>query len=89
MNKLLKDIDADVASISQSRSVTGTSSSESTFRGLGTLSGKAIMGVGNVILLWIERMNIRARLRKINEQLNHGEGFLTPDVFEDVLELQR
>ena len=87
MEKLLRDIDADVASITNSRSC--SSNSTSTFRGLGTSSGKAIMAVGNLALRGIERVTIQAKLRKISEQLKREEAFLSPDVYEDLLELQR
>ncbi|TCD63057.1 hypothetical protein EIP91_006044 [Steccherinum ochraceum] len=85
MEKLLRDIESDVASITLSRS----SQSESTLRGLGTVSGKAIMAVGKFALQSIERVTIQNRLRKISEQLQTEEGYLTPDMYEDVLELQR
>ena len=47
------------------------------------------MAVGNLALRGIERVTIQAKLRKISEQLKREEAFLSPDVYEDLLELQR
>lgn len=85
MDKLLRDIDADVASISLSRS----SRTDSTFAGLGTTSGKAIMAVGNLAIRGMERVTIQNKLRKIGDQLKREESFLPLNVFEDLLEFQR
>lgn len=83
----MRDIEADVASISISR--TSTTGSASTIRGIGTLTGKGIMAVGNVVVRGIERVTIQMRLRTIGEHLQREEAFIPLEVFEDLLELQR
>jgi len=88
MEKLLRQIEADEASISLSRS--GSSRSLSTLRGLGTASGKAIMIVGETVIRGAETIIIRSKLRKINALLREkNDDFVPYEVYEDLLELQR
>lgn len=90
MDKPLKDIDIDVVSVNQSCSWTaGSNTSFSSLRGLGTLSGKAIMAIGNFAVRGMEWLTIQAKLRKIGGQLNSEDGFVPPHIFDDLLELQR
>lgn len=87
MEKLLRDIDEDVASITLSRSL--SSSSTNGFWAAGAVPGMAAKAIGNLALRSVERVTVSARLRKIGEQLKQEEVFLPPDVYEDLLEIQR
>ena len=90
MEKLLKDIDSDVASISKAHSWTvGLDASLNGLRGLTTFSGRALLFAGKTVARGVESFTILRRLRRIEEQLGREEGFVPPDVFEDLLEFQR
>lgn len=67
------------------------SSSSSTSRGipLGSLSGKAIMAVGNFVLRGILAVDVRVRLGRIAHQLGQDRAVLSDAALEDLLELQR
>ena len=66
-----------------------TVTSASSLRGIGTLSGKAIMAVGNVLIRGIEVVDIQRRLRRITTQLGRGDADLSQEALEDLFELQR
>lgn len=66
-----------------------TVTSASSLRGIGTLSGKAIMAVGNVLIRGIEVVDIQRRLRRITTQLGKSDADLSPEALEDLFELQR
>ncbi|KAH8106240.1 hypothetical protein BXZ70DRAFT_1061619 [Cristinia sonorae] len=86
IERLLRDIEADAASLSTSRTFTGTNS---TIQGLGTISGKAIMAVGSIVIRGIERVAIQRRLSSIRDHLRRREGFIPREIIHDLLELQR
>lgn len=90
MEKLLKDIDSDVASISKAHSWTvDLDASLNSVRGLMTFSGRALLSAGKVVVRGVESFTILGRLRRIEEQLEREEGFVPREVFEDLLEFQR
>lgn len=57
--------DLDACTIIGSR----TSSSRSTLRGIGSLSGKAILNVGSLLLGGVNRINVRRTLNRIAEEI--------------------
>ena len=68
-----------------------SSSTDSLSRGipLGSLSGKAIMAVGNFIIRGIAAVDVQVRLRRIANQLGQDEVGLSSVAMRDLLELQR
>ncbi|TCD63055.1 hypothetical protein EIP91_006042 [Steccherinum ochraceum] len=67
----------------------GTATSASSFRGLGSLSGKAIMGVGNLVIKGVERVDIQVKLRRIATQLGRDDCKISPAAMADMFEFQR
>jgi len=67
----------------------GTVTSASSFRGIGSLSGKAIMAVGNLVIKGIEVVEIQGRLRRIATQLGRDGAGISPAAMADLFELQR
>ena len=65
-------------------SASGTStSSHGPLGALGTVAGKAIVTVGDLIIRGIERVSMRARLRSIKKTL-HSEGHLSLEAIQDI-----
>lgn len=87
MNRLLEDIsnDADQYSISCVR----TDASSDTVVGLNSVSGRAIMRVGMVIVDGIENMYVGSRLRAIGNALQKKPEHLPLQDVRDMVELQR
>lgn len=79
--------DADQWSLSHS---TSNTQSQSTEVGLGTVSGRAILAVGELALRGIETVTITVTLQRIASRLRNGAKYpgLRQDVV-DLLELQR
>lgn len=86
---LLAGIERDTESLS----LTNTHTTESTVYGLNTVSGRAIMAVGNLAIQAVERMNMMFTLRRIASELlpsdDDAKSDVRPRLLEDLLELQR
>ncbi|THH23043.1 hypothetical protein EUX98_g8134 [Antrodiella citrinella] len=81
---------SDVSSEGSSLSSHGdTVTSASSFRGMGSLSGKAIMAVGNMVIKGIEVVDIQVRLRRIASQLDRDGAGMSSVATIDLIELQR
>lgn len=85
----MRDIDSDVSSINLSRTNSLSSRSDSTFAGIGSVSGKAIMSVGQLVIRSLEGVTIRKRLKEIGDQLALNDPFIPPGIYNDLLEFQR
>jgi len=70
-------------------SVSGTSFSASTMRGLGTTSGKAIMIVGELALRAGERVGMEMKLRRDNFRLRRDNDRIPRRLLDNILEYQR
>ncbi len=88
-NKLLQDMHNDTETLCLS----STSASDSTVYGLNTVSGRAIMAVGNLAIQAVERVNMMFTLRRIASELpqngDEQKSSIRPRLLEDLLELQR
>lgn len=82
---LFLDIQADAELMSFS----GASTSSSTVRGLGSLSGKAIMAVGSLVIRVLDSILTRLRLRSIAAQVQGTGTTFSRATFEKLFELQR
>ncbi|KAH8078406.1 hypothetical protein BXZ70DRAFT_661161 [Cristinia sonorae] len=81
---------SEITSASVTGSHAGTVTSASSFRGIGSLSGKAIMAVGSLVIKGIEVVDIRVRLRRIAVQLGReGDGLISEAAMDDLFEFQR
>lgn len=85
MDRIIQCIEADAASLS----ISATSRSAGTVRGIGSVSGRAIIAVGELAIRGIESVNVRLRLRAIGAQLRQGETSVSVEAYRDILELQR
>jgi len=86
LKSMLQDIDADAASLSISAS---SVSDDSTVRGIGMISGRAIFSAGMLALRGIEKVNIQLSLRKASALLRGGSENIPVDLLKDLMELQR
>ena len=81
---LLADVKADADELSINRTVRSQ-----TTVGIGTLSGRALVVVGEIALRGVGSMNMRLRLRNIAAQLKQDASQVSELRVKDVLELQR
>lgn len=82
LGRILKKIESDVASLS-SRSASSTSTR------VGIASEKGIAAMGRLASGWVERVQRRVKLHKIDAYLKSHEDYIPPEYYEDLLELQR
>lgn len=85
MERIIDRIESDAASLS----ISGTSRSAGTVRGIGSVSGRAIIAVGELAIRGIESVNMRLRLRAIGVQLRQEDSSISDEAYQDLLELQR
>lgn len=85
LQKLVAAIEQDVETFSVSGRQ--TTISHSTLYGLNSVSGKALVSLGNLILVGLEKARIRRALSKVTAQIEAGR--VSTVSIRQVLELQR
>jgi hypothetical protein len=93
-NRWRLSFQSSAASTSQTVSTndTGTGTSLSTIRGIGSLTGKALLAFGKATLRGGSAIVIQARLQTLKSQFPHGDSYESPNLpiaYRDVLELSR
>ena len=80
------------STVSTGTSCTATSSSTVTVRGIGSLTGKALLAIGKATLRGGSVIAIQARLQMLKSQFPHEDSYESPNLpvtYRDVLELSR